>query len=179
MDINECRHCIYVSIYLSIYVCIIYPTFVAPWFLRSVYALKCSMYDMLTCVIYNCMHSTEQQRRLELLVSAVKIIDEDRLVNAQAHGINRFSLLRQCSCPATCQHACVSQKWSMGWLLYSWFVTFISTKAWYWAYYSAESPLALLHMYISSGSPPVFLECTSYYHTFIMLTIVLPGIQSA
>ena len=34
--------------------------------------------DVLTCVIYNCMHSTEQQRRLELLVSAVKIIDEDR-----------------------------------------------------------------------------------------------------
>ena len=34
--------------------------------------------DMLTCVIYNCMQSTEQQGRMELLVSAVKIIDEDR-----------------------------------------------------------------------------------------------------
>ena len=34
--------------------------------------------DVLTCVIYNCMHSTEQQGRLELLMSAVKIIDEDR-----------------------------------------------------------------------------------------------------
>ena len=34
--------------------------------------------DVLTCVIYNCMHSTEQQRSLELLLSAVKIIDEDR-----------------------------------------------------------------------------------------------------
>ena len=34
--------------------------------------------DVLTCVIYNSMHSTEQQRRLELLVSAVKIINEDR-----------------------------------------------------------------------------------------------------
>ena len=34
--------------------------------------------DVLTCVIYNCMHLTEQQVRLELLVSAVKIIDEDR-----------------------------------------------------------------------------------------------------
>ena len=32
--------------------------FVAPWFLRSVYALKCSVYDKLTCVVYNCMHST-------------------------------------------------------------------------------------------------------------------------
>ena len=43
--------------YLSIYVCIIYPAFVAPWFPRSVYALKCSVYsqyiDVLTCVIYN------------------------------------------------------------------------------------------------------------------------------
>ena len=33
--------------------------------------------DMLTCVIYNCL-STEQQGQLELLVSARKIIDEDR-----------------------------------------------------------------------------------------------------
>lgn len=42
-----------------------YPVFVAPWFLRSVYALKYSVYsgiDELTCmiyIIYNCMHSTE------------------------------------------------------------------------------------------------------------------------
>ena len=34
--------------------------------------------DVLMCVIYNCMHSTEHQGRLELLMSAVKIIDEDR-----------------------------------------------------------------------------------------------------
>ena len=27
-------------------------------------------------MIYNCMHSTEQQGRLELLMSAMKIIDE-------------------------------------------------------------------------------------------------------
>ena len=65
------------SIYLCTYVCIIYPAFVAPWFPRSMYALKCSVYDMLTCVIYNSTRSTEQQRRLELLVSAVKIIDKD------------------------------------------------------------------------------------------------------
>ena len=32
-------------------VCIIYPMFVAPWLLRSVYALKCSMYSgILTCL---------------------------------------------------------------------------------------------------------------------------------
>ena len=29
---------------VSIYLCIIYPAFVAPWFLRSVYTLKCSVY---------------------------------------------------------------------------------------------------------------------------------------
>ena len=34
--------------------------------------------DVVTYVIYNCMHSTEQQRSLELLVPAVKIINEDR-----------------------------------------------------------------------------------------------------
>ena len=35
---------------LSIYVCIIYPAFAAPWFPRSVYALKCSVYfGILTC----------------------------------------------------------------------------------------------------------------------------------
>ena len=39
--------------------------------------------DMLTCVSYNCTRlkdlcSTEQQGRLELLVSAIKIIDEGR-----------------------------------------------------------------------------------------------------
>ena len=52
---------IYVSISLSIYVCVIYPAFVAPWSPRSVYALKCSGHvfryiDVLMCVIYNCMH---------------------------------------------------------------------------------------------------------------------------
>ena len=34
--------------------------------------------DVLTCIIYNCVHSTEQQGRLELLMSAVEIIDKDR-----------------------------------------------------------------------------------------------------
>ena len=34
--------------------------------------------EVLTCMIYNCMHSTEQQRRLELLMFAMNIIDEDR-----------------------------------------------------------------------------------------------------
>ena len=36
--------------------------------------------DMLTCVIYNCtrLNSQERHERLELLVSAMKIIYEDR-----------------------------------------------------------------------------------------------------
>ena len=53
------------------------------------------------------------------LQSAMKIIDEDRLVNAQTHGINRaFSLLRQWNsiCQATCQRPCVNQnnRWAAG-----------------------------------------------------------------
>ena len=45
----------------SMYLCIIYPAFVASRFPRSVYTLKCFVYifqyiDVLTCVIYmyNC-----------------------------------------------------------------------------------------------------------------------------
>ena len=38
------------GIYVSIYLCIIYHTFVAPLFLRSIYALKGSVYSgILTC----------------------------------------------------------------------------------------------------------------------------------
>ena len=48
------------GMYLSIYLYLrTYPMFVAPWFPRSVYALKCSVYscippyiDVLTCVIF-------------------------------------------------------------------------------------------------------------------------------
>ena len=56
---NSPAHGIMVSLNVSIHVCIIYPTFVAPWFLRSMYALKCVFWyiDVLTCVI--CMHSAE------------------------------------------------------------------------------------------------------------------------
>ena len=40
----------------GICVCINYPTYVVPWFPRSVYALNCCVFwyiDVLTCVIYN------------------------------------------------------------------------------------------------------------------------------
>ena len=115
--------CIYLSIYLSIYVCIIYPAgFWDP----------CTPRNALCVPVYWCAHMrdlqlylTEQQGhegRLELLVSAMKIIDEDKYVNVHTHDINcRFSLLRQwsCTCLASCQRACVNvnQKWPVG-LLY-------------------------------------------------------------
>ena len=136
--------------------------------------------DVITCVIYN---STEQQGRPELLVSAMKIIGKDRLVNAQTHGINGFSLLRQwsCSCPATYQRACAcDSKWlmslyfcfvdvhidqaaSLNWLqclcvicecraVYRWTVL---RHHWHCCIFS------YCHNIISSGSPPVFNECTS------------------
>ena len=71
---------IYVSIFLCLYhlprVC---HTLVPEIRLRPEMLRVFQYIDVLTCVIYNCMHSTEQQGRLvELLVSAVKIIDEDR-----------------------------------------------------------------------------------------------------
>ena len=72
-----------VCMYVCMYVCMsMYLTFlsafVAPWFPRSVYALKCSVYSgILTC---SCAwFTTKQQGRLELpyLLLAVKIIHEE------------------------------------------------------------------------------------------------------
>ena len=131
------------------------------------------------------LHSTEQQERLELLMSAVKIIDEDRLVNAQTHDINCvFSILRQwgCSCPATCQCACVNQKRPMGLLYQLLFCDVhidigatlnllqclhvicgcraVQTNS------AKTSSCSYCHKIISSGLPPVFLECTSSYKLY-------------
>ena len=150
------------------YLCIIYPAFVAPWFPRSVYALKCSVY-WCAHMRYLQLHSNEQQRWLELLVSAMKIIDkEDRYVNMQRHGIHGFSLLRHwkwsCSCLSTCQHACklvhvcVTQKWPL---------RAIQTN-------SAETSLACwLCSHCHNGSPLVFLECTSYRTTCVFVCMIL------
>ena len=101
-------------------------------------------------------------------------------MNAQTYGINRFSLLRQWSCSL-----CESKWWLMS-LLYCCFVTFISTKVRHWIYYSAcvlfvdvgPYKLTVLRHHwhfcicsychnniISSGLPPVFLECTSIVST--------------
>ena len=74
---------IYLSIYLSIYLCLyhlpcICRTMVPEIHVHPKMLLVFRYIDVLVCVIYNCMHSTEQQEPLELLVSAVKIINEDR-----------------------------------------------------------------------------------------------------
>ena len=68
-----------------------------------------------------------QQQRPKLLVSAaMKIVHEDRQVNAQTHGINGLRLLRQWSCsgPATCH--CTFVKQLANELTVLLFVTFLS-----------------------------------------------------
>ena len=63
---------------------------------------SCTLWNALCILLYWCahvrdlqLHLTEQQGWLELLViSTMKVIDEDRLANVQAHGINRFGLSR-------------------------------------------------------------------------------------
>ena len=88
------------------YLCIIYPTFVPPCFPRSVYAQKSP------CIsVYWRAHMRDLQRTAKMTgatsLLAVKIIDEVRLVNAQTHGINGFSLLRQWSCIRSCPATCL------------------------------------------------------------------------
>ena len=94
--------CIYLSIY--VHVCIIYPAFVAPWFPRSMYALKYSMYSGIS----TCSHAwfTIALDWTARTTGATRVCHQRRQlsmktgqVNArQTHGINRFSLLRQWSC---------------------------------------------------------------------------------
>ena len=63
--------------------------------------------DVLMCMVYKC---TRLNCNGELLGSAVRFMDEDsRWMRRHAHGINRFSLLRQWSfsCLPTCQHTCM------------------------------------------------------------------------
>ena len=76
--VQEIMVCIYVSIYVSV----INPTFVALWFLRYVYGLKCPKYSGIL-IRFTC----DGQVKTELFksrdwssysMSAMKIIDEDR-----------------------------------------------------------------------------------------------------
>ena len=99
-----------ISIYLSIYVSFTlhFPHPGCPEMLHVFWYI-----DVLTCMIYNCTQ-LNSKKEWSYSLSAMKIVDKDRYVNVQTYGINRFSLLKQCCCPATCQHACVNQKRLMG-----------------------------------------------------------------
>ena len=101
-------HGIMVCTYVSMSVCIIYPAFVAPWFLRSVYSLKCSMYS-----VYWLAHMCDLQLHAlnwtARTIGATRACREDyrwRQVGECADiWYKHINLLRQwsCSCPATCQ----------------------------------------------------------------------------
>ena len=101
----------HLSIYLSMYhLPCIFHTLGCPEMLRVFLYI-----DMLTCMIYICTQLNSKDD-WSYSLSAMKIIDKDRYVNVQTHGINKFSLLKQCGCccPATCQRTCVNQKRLMG-----------------------------------------------------------------
>ena len=176
------NNAVYLSIYVSFTTCLSHPGSQDP----------CTPWNTPCIPVYWCAHMCDLQLHTldwttaELLVSAVKIIDEDRQVNAQTYGINGFSLLIQwsCSCPETCQRTCV-------WIKNDWWAYCRSTAVlWhsYWqrrdtelttvpACYAEPCRLTMLryhwhcctcsycHNIISSGSPPVFLECTSDKYT--------------
>ena len=161
--------------------------FVTPWFPRSVYTIRCSMYSG----ILKCSHAwfTTALDWTARATGATRVCHEDYWwrqvqVNAQTHGINGFSLLRQwsCRCLPTFQRGWVNQKWPMS-LLYCCFVTFISTKAPHWTYYSAcvlfvnvepyrpkghshEARCYALSMRIRSESNWMRIRCTSIAFTW-------------
>ena len=156
-------HGIMVSIYLSN----IYTAFVACWFLRSMYALKYSVYfGILTCS--RVWFTTALEGWLELLVSAVKIINWRQVSESCADTWHKWiQLLRQgsCSCPVG----------NLPTRLWESKTTDELTVLWrsYWQRHNTELTTVLgnhwhccicsyCHNIISSGSPPVFLECTSY-----------------
>ena len=118
----------------------------------------------------------------------------------QTNGINGFTLLRQWSCswPATCQCAYVNQKQPMAYCTAVLCCSVILTKARHWTYYSAcvlfvdvepYRPTVLrhhsahwhccmcsyCHNISSSGSSPVFLECTSGMYLSIYPRIIYPA----
>ena len=149
------KHGIIVGMYVCRYVCMYvyvmyhWPAFVAPWFSRSVYTLKCSIYwrapctDVLMCVVYNCIPLVGLNSKEEWSLDLLVVCCEDywrRQVGECAdtwykwiEPIERLELFFF-SCLATSQRACVKPRWLMGWL-YCCFVTFISTKAQHWTLY--------------------------------------------
>ena len=68
------------GIYLSIYLCVYHLSHICRTLIPEICVCPEMLHafryiDVLMCMIYNCMHSTEQQARLELLIL---IINEDR-----------------------------------------------------------------------------------------------------
>ena len=128
------------------------------------------------------LHSTEQHGQLDLLIvchKGYRWIQVYQVNNVQTHGLNRFSLLRHwsCSCPATCQHTCVNQKWLIGCrtiLLFHdihWHrcnTELTTVPVCYLCLYNCTGTCTCSYCYniISSGSSLVFLECTSYHCMF-------------
>ena len=129
------------------YICIIDQHLSHPsWFLRSVHALKCSVYwrahvrDTSTPGL-----NSKNGCSVDLFV----VFREDyqwRQVGECANAwykwiqfTKRVEVFLPCGNLPTCLY-CVNRNilppGQMGWL-YSCFVTFISTKAWHWTYYSA------------------------------------------
>ena len=168
--------------------------FVAPWFPRPAYALKCSVYSgilMCSCAWFTTECRTATERQDDWSYSCLSGEHyQPRQVNAQTHGITCTDSVYRCSGAIAAQPA-----WQLAntpvWrdqkrpisLLYCCFVSFISTKARHWTYYSAlhvicgcraiyrltvlrnhwHCCISYYHnIIISSGLPPVFLECTSY-----------------
>ena len=109
----------------GIMVSIIYPAFVAPWFPRSVYALKYSVYSSrLAC---SRAWFTTALSKADWSYSCLLW----RLSTKTGRWIHRHMVWTDsacwdsgadCRCPATCHRACVNQKRPMN-LLYCCFVT--------------------------------------------------------
>ena len=113
----------------SEYLCISYPTVVACWFLRSVYALKCSAYSS----ILMCSHAWLSRqynwtaRPGALLIVWLSMKTEKRwCTDAYNKRIETTKTVWSCSGPETCHSACVKQP-MLGWLY-----SFISTWEWHW-----------------------------------------------
>ena len=171
---------------------LVIPTFVTPLFPRSVYAPKCSVYSGILMCSYAWfttayLHLTEQQGQLEHYSVCCEnmIIDEERYVNAQTHGINWFSLLRQWSC----SYLATWQRDGLTVLLFcnihidigttlnlpqsAFFVDVepyrLTVQRHQWHCW----PCIYCHNIISSGSPPVVLECASYYLCMMCIIYII------
>ena len=112
-----------VSMSVSIYLSIIYPVFVTPWFPRSMYTLKCSMYSgILTC---SCAWFTTALDWTARMTAALSLFQPWRLSTKTGrwmcrHMVQIDSAYRDSGAVAGRQLACLNQKWPMGcWTVYT------------------------------------------------------------